>query len=134
MIVKCIGNQVSTLASESVRRRVSAWTSSEGEYQNLEIEGRWPVQAVEYLDDGLWFYLHTIEESEHPYPYASEFFVIEDSRFPDNWSAEVQRLDEETQKLKRISFDAWARDDAFFEKLVNGDPVAVSIYKAARLI
>lgn len=132
MIVKCIGNDVSLLAFDSVKERLRWWMNSDGQYSDLEIGRRYPVQAVEYIDNGIWFQLHSIEVSEHPYPYASEFFVIEDSSLPKEWRAKFTVKDGNIM-LKRITFPEWAEDDLFYEKLVDGESEYVSKYLSNRL-
>lgn len=132
MIIKCIANDISFLASNNARERVRWWTDSHGRYNDLEIGNHYQVQAVEYFKDGLFYYLHTIETGEHPYPYASEFFVIEDSLFPREWVVSFQ-TDNGQNKLKRITFPKWAKDDHFFEKLVDGESEYVSEYLRNRI-
>src|SRR5215203_5279103 len=114
MLLKCIGNNVSTLASEEAKARIKNWTNSEGEYIDLEIGRAYIAQAVEHLDGGIFYYLHSVDVSEHPYPYAVEFFEIEDSSIPTHW--EVSFKDESgIRKFNRLSFPEWANDDLFFE-------------------
>lgn len=131
MIVKCIGNDISILNSDSSLDRIRRWTDSEGRYNDLETGAIYSVEALEYLDNGIWFYLHTIPESEHPYPYASEFFVIEDSEFPKNWRVSFN-VEDGVPKLKRITFSEWAEDDLFFEKLIDSEADYVAIYMKNR--
>lgn len=131
MLVKCIGNALSSLESAAARNRIRHWTDSEGNYTDLEISEKYIVEAIEYLDDGMWFYLHTIPESEHPYPYASEFFVIEDSEFPEHWRVSFN-VKKGLPKLKRITFSEWAEDDLFFEKLVDSEVDYVAMYMKNR--
>ncbi len=126
MIVRCIGKDISFLSSEAARTRILSWTDSAGCYSDLNIGQVFSVQAVENLDDGLFFYLHTLEESEHPYPYAAEFFQLLDTSFPRSWETSV---DGDGQGgLKRITFSEWAKDDVFYEKLVDGEQQSVETY------
>lgn len=131
MIVKCIGNALSSLESAAARDRIRHWTDSEGNYTHLEIGEKYIVEALEYLDNGIWFYLHTIPESEHPYPYASEFFSIEDSEFPEHWRVSFN-VTNGLPKFKRITFSEWAEDDLFFEKLIDSEADYVAIYMKNR--
>jgi len=34
--------------------------------------------------------------------------------------------------IKRISFPEWAKDDQFFERLIDGDKMAIAIYRKQR--
>jgi hypothetical protein len=132
MIVRCIGNDISFLALDSVKERLRWWMNSDGQYSDLEIGQRYAVQAVEYLDDGIWFQLHTIDVSEHPYPYASEFFVIEDSSLPQEWQSTFT-MKEGNIMLKRITFREWAEDNLFYEKLIDGVQEYVSVYLSKKI-
>jgi hypothetical protein len=131
MLVKCIRNSVSTLASDEASARTKAWTNSEGKYADLEIDKIYPVEAIEYIDNGIFYYLHSVDASEHPYPYASEFFGIENSSLPESWDLSL-RAESGLTRLKRLTFPEWANDDLFFEKLVDGDPECVAIYATLR--
>jgi hypothetical protein len=132
MIVKCIGNDISILSLDATRNRLGRWMDSDGRYSDLEIGQTYTVQALEYLDHGIWFYIHTIDVSEHPYPYASEFFNVEDSSFPINWHTTLHRSNG-YETLKRITFREWAVDNSFYERIVEGDAGTVATYLRNRL-
>ena len=127
MIVKCIVNDISSVKPKDAKDRLHGWANSEGKYNDLNIGEEYAVQAVENLENGLFYYLHTVDVSEHPYPYPSELFVIEDSFLSIEWEASF-RVDDGRTKIKRITFSRWAKDDLFFEKLVEGDAECVSEY------
>lgn len=76
-------------------------------------------------------YLHTIEDSDLPYPYPLEFFNLLDTTLPPAWKVAVKLTADETQTVL-IGFSDWAEDIRFYEKLVAGDERAVVSYKLHR--
>lgn len=127
MIVKCVQNDVSLIGLEAVKSRLQSYIHLDGPDSYLEINQYYPVQAIENRGGGFWFYLHTVEDNEYPFPYPAEFFSIQDSSLPDDWQA---KLTEENGNLvlKRISFQEWTKDDNFYEKLIGEFSEYIQIY------
>src|SRR5687767_13036217 len=100
MIVRCIANEISFLKLADAKERVAGWIGLGGKYNDLEMGKAYPVQAIECLENGIFYYLHTIDISEHPYPFPSEFFTMEDSTLPADWEASLKIADGR-HRLKR---------------------------------
>ncbi|MFZ2643177.1 MAG: hypothetical protein WA117_19450 [Verrucomicrobiia bacterium] len=128
MRIVCIKNTLAAIAESEVRERLRRSIHMDGPITDLEIGREYAVQAVEERDGGLWFYLHTVSVNDYPYPYPAEMFELRDNTVPAGWvvSMEVQRG---SVGLKRITFPAWATDDVFYERLVDGDVETVSAYR-----
>lgn len=131
MIVKCITNNISFVTNKDAAERVKQWVNSEGVYNDLVTGKEYSVQNVEYFGGGLFYYLQSVEVSEHPYPYVAEFFETIDSSFPPSWEVSFN-IENERRRFKRITFSEWANDDLFFEKLIDGESEYVSIYANQR--
>jgi hypothetical protein len=86
------------------------------------------VYAIEFRDSGYWFFLHVTKSKEYPLPYPAEFFEVVDSNIPTGWSMKFE-LELGQVLLKRISYEEWAKDDTYFENLIDGDAECVSIFK-----
>ncbi|MHB1003555.1 MAG: hypothetical protein ACYC1B_06995, partial [Thermoleophilia bacterium] len=78
-------------------------------------------------DEGWWFYLHTVAVNDYPFPYHAEFFAIEDDSIVGDWKMKWE-LEEGNLRLVRIAPEIWAHDDTFYERLIDGDPVAIAQY------
>lgn len=132
MIVKCVGNNISFIKNDDVRKRIREWLDTEGGYNDIEVGNEYQVQAVAYFDGGTFYYLHSVDLSEHPYPYVAEFFEIVDSSLPATWEVGFQ-VESGKKRFKRLTFSEWATDDTFFEKLLDGDTQCISIYAENRI-
>ena len=129
MRVKCIANDVGRLDDVVVRKRLALSIHLDGADEDLVIGSTYFVFALaRWNDGGIWIYLNTVDESEHPYPYPLEMFDVIDSALSANWCVNFEQLSS-GKALKRISFPEWANDDCFYEKLVDGDKTAMAIYE-----
>ena len=132
MIVKCIANNISFLSREDIRERVREWVNSEGEYNDIEIGIEYVVQAIGYFRGGVFYYLHSVEVSEFPYPYVAEFFEVVDSSLPANWEVSF-RVEDGKKRFKRLTFSEWANDDFFYEKLIDDDDQSIALYQNKKI-
>lgn len=132
MRVECVKNEVTELDGASVRERIRRSVHLDGPLTDLVIGREYAVQALEQRDGGMWFYLHTVPTNDYPFPYPAEMFECRDNTLPSEWSV---RLEQERGNLfwRRLAFSEWANDDGFYERLVNGDPEAVVLYRRRRL-
>lgn len=129
MRVKCFVNDISKLNDATLKRRLAESIHREGADEDLVIGSNYVVLGIDrWSDGGLRVYLHTVEESDYPYPYPIEMFEVVDSTVPTGWCVtfEQQPLG---VGIKRIGFPEWVNDDSFYERLVDGDEAAIAIYK-----
>jgi hypothetical protein len=129
MRVKCISNDVATVATDVVRARLARSIRLQGADSTLALGCEYCVQAVEQLDGGLWFYLHTVDPVGYPHPYPAEMFEILDCTVPDGWCLRVEQ-GPLGARWRRLSFAEWAQDDIYYEKLVDDDIDALRIYRS----
>lgn len=133
MRVRCIANDVDKLGNTIVRKRLAESIHREGKDEDLVVDSTYVVLAVErWGDGGIRVYLHTVEESDHPYPYPIEMFEVIDSAVPAGWCVTFEQQSF-GMSMKRISFPEWANDDSFYERLVDGDEAAIVIYKHRKM-
>jgi hypothetical protein len=132
MRVKCIANSVSTLDSPALRDRLNRSIHLDGPLSDLDLGKIYNVIALQESDGGVWLMLHTVEESDHPYPYPVEMFEVLDPALPADWCVNFA-WHENGLFVKRISFPEWANDAQFYERLLNGDGPTISIYQKLRL-
>jgi len=132
MKVQCSFNQVSNIPEIEVKNRLAESIHRNGPDDDL-IEGRaYTVLALaRWSDGGIRVYLHTIEESDHPYPYPLEMFEVIDPTIPANWRIGFEQRPGGIE-IKLMSFPDWVEDARFYEKLVEGDERAIASYKLQR--
>lgn len=127
MLVKCELNDLRSLREDSVRSRLEESIHLDSLQEYFTVGQTFKVQAIEYMRNGVWIYIHTSEDFTYPHPFPAEFFSIEDNSVPGNWC--IKWIQEEGAiKIKRLSFREWVEDDTFYERLIDGNPQAVEVY------
>jgi hypothetical protein len=126
MRVRCTNNDLAHIRDSGVLERLRLSIHIDGSDANLDVGQEYAVQAVEKRSDsGLWLYVHSVPESEFPYPHPIEFFEIVDSAIPNDWQAASSRHGKFC-----LSFREWVSDDGFCERLVNGEAAAIKTYRS----
>jgi hypothetical protein len=128
MRVRCTRNDLDAIRDAAVSTRLRRAIKIEGPLDDLTIGAEYAVQAMTQRDGGFWLFLHTVPQSDFPYPYPVEFFQFIDSSPPSHWRLEYGRSGH-GPVFKTLSFAEWATDDLFYEKLVDGEEDAVRIYR-----
>lgn len=127
MRVKCLTNNINLLNDPLVYSRLQKSIHLDGELTDLSLGEIYNVLAIEERDEGVWIFLHTVEESDYPYPYPIELFEVIDNYLNSNWCIKFEMLTNKSF-VKILSFSEWTNDSLFYEKLVNGDTKAITIY------
>jgi hypothetical protein len=128
MLVKCYANSLNVLDNFLVSKRLQRSIQVDGELSDLIVGKVYDVLAIEERDGGVWFFIHTVKESEYPYPYPSEFFEVLDTSLGRGWCVKFESTGDKSI-IKRISFYEWANDAFFYEKLIDGDKDAKRAYR-----
>lgn len=132
MKVQCRFNQVSDIPDIEVKNRLSESIHRNGPDDDLIVGMTYTALALtRWGDGGIRVYIHTIEESDHPYPYPLEMFEIVDPTIPANWRINFEQRSRGVD-IKLMSFSDWVDDVRFYEKLVEGDEHALASYKIIR--
>ena len=129
MRVKCKYNNVSDIPDSAVRERLPESIQCENLDEDLIVGNVYAVVALaRWNDGGVRVYLHTVKESDFPYPYPLEMFDVVDPAIPENWNLSFVSLPGRVE-VKMMGFSEWTADNQFYEKLVDGDECAIAIYK-----
>lgn len=131
MRAKCIINRLASITDKIARDRIGDSIRIEGPLTDLSVGQEYPVQALEERYGGLWVYIHTVEINNYPYPYPAEFFEFTDTKLPSDWHISFE-MRQGNLVWNRIAGAFWVEDDAFFDRLVEGDLEAISLYKKFR--
>lgn len=133
MRVRCVANDIEKLNNSIVRKRLVESIHREGADEDLTVNAVYAVLAMEqWSDGGIRVYLHTVGESNYPYPYPVEMFEVVDATVTTSWCVTFFEQQSLGMSIKRISFPEWAHDDFFYERLVDGDEAVIAIYKQHR--
>jgi hypothetical protein len=127
MIVKCIGRSFGHLSAD----RVSAHyrENVHVDEENISVGSLYIVYGVAFRGEFPWYLICEYEGDDYPRPHFSRLFEIVDDRIPPGWSF---RLDVVNVGQAAVLPVQWARDPSFFEKLVDGNPDALSFFKSLK--
>lgn len=101
-------------------------------FDELDEGATYEVLALEFeRQEGWRVFVHSIEGRPFPSPYPLGLFSIADASVPPGWEAAFG-TGADGAFLRRLSFATWARDDHFFERLIDFDPDALDAYDEAR--
>ena len=126
--VRCEANDLESLPT-SVRERLSQSIWTKGAIDPLQLGHEYDVWALVRWDDGLRVY---IDWGEYwPSPYPIEFFSVIRADIPSGWLVTFTAVAERGE-IDCISFPEWCEDRYFYERLLDCDPAAVSIYQSRR--
>lgn len=95
-------------------------------------EREYPVYAVTVLLGITWYYV--MDDDRHPWPtwVPAPLFDVVDGSLPSSWRLGYFRFARDDQ-YPILSFPEWAQDHQFYERLVDGDPVAVEVFSHRRV-
>jgi hypothetical protein len=123
MLVRCVENRVSSLTDAVIREHVKQHVHLE--VIGLDVGRCYQVFGVSFRAGVPWYLICEDINDEYPTPYCSSFFELIDGSFGSGWSLTLSR-----SNVGEVSIlpDEWAKDDRFLEKLVDGEPDAVSYF------
>jgi hypothetical protein len=128
MRVKCKFNAVNDIPDTGVRERLSKSIHRDNPDDDLVVGNIYAVVALaRWNDGGFWVYLHTVKESDFPYPYPLEMFDVADPAIPNNWHISFVSQPGGVE-VEMMTFAEWIADSQFYEKLVDGDERAIALY------
>jgi len=91
----------------------------------LEIGKCYQVFGISFRTGIPWYLICEDINDEYPTPFCSSFFEVVDGSLGSGWSF---ALSHPSVGENSILPDVWAKDGFFLEKLVNGEPDAVSYF------
>ncbi|GAB3910619.1 hypothetical protein GCM10027612_86820 [Microbispora bryophytorum subsp. camponoti] len=102
----------------------------------LTIGKEYVVYAISVAKDVFWYYV--LDDDERPYPiwYPGPLFEISDDAIPSRWVIGYIPARSGTSRVgtSLISFREWAGDPLFYERLMDGDPVAAAVFQRERML
>ncbi len=132
MIVRCLCNDLSALASQQQARRLRESSHLDHPLYELKVGALYAVQAMEQWHDGWRLYLHTDEQDRFPRPYPLELFEIVDDTLSAGWRINLAPGAGEEPRLV-CAFPEWSRDPGFYKRLIDDDEACVALYRRYRL-
>lgn len=133
MKVLCKFNSLSEISEQHIIKRLKRYILNSDGSVDLEIGREYTVYGIVFWDNCPWFYLCAEEDDEYPKPFSAEFFhVLDDSLSPCWRLSSFQQ--ENYEATTSLVFKEWAKDPSFYERLVDGDSDAVTLFAKYRKV
>ena len=117
MKIKCIENNFLRLNDKSVVKKIKKYFYLSDGNVNLIINKKYIVYGIMFRENHPWFYICIDDEDEYPTAYPMDLFEIIDDKLSEYWRLSIRE--------SSFVFEEWANDSTFYERLVDGDPVAI---------
>jgi len=129
MLVKCVENRILSLTDSAIRDHVKQYVHLKT--IGLVIGRCYPVFGVSFRAGIPWYLICEDITDEYPIPFCSSFFDLLDGSFSSGWSLTLSQ-----SNVGEVSIlpDEWAMDERFLEKLVDGEPDAISYFNELKVI
>ncbi|MEZ0579131.1 hypothetical protein [Nocardioides sp. MH1] len=128
MIVRCIANTGASLPAANIDTRRGYDRATEFP---LTIGDSYAVFAFTIFLGTGWYYVIDDDRLDWPTWMPASLFDVVDGSIPAGWKLGYVRLSADDQR-PIVSFPEWADDPAFYERLVDQDPVAVQVFDRRR--
>ena len=129
MLIRYTGKTINNLSSAETRARIA----KSGDFSDLS-NYLIPTKVYEVFalslwnDGGMRAYIHSSDNCYFPLPYPFEFFEVVDSYIAEDWVVS-SILNTTYFRNITISFQKWALDETFYERLVEGDLECITAYE-----
>ena len=88
--------------------------------------------GITIRDNHPWFYVFEDAEDDYPIPIPHFYFDIIDCKIENSWTLATEVFASGEAFTEFVPFE-WARDDAFYEKLLDEDEKCMEVMKAIKL-
>lgn len=132
MRIICNFNNIYKLENEDATTRIKKYIRLTDGQVNLVIGNIYNVYGILFRDNAPWYYVCTFSDDTYPSPFPAELFEVLEDELPACW-----RLSFQNNKgviKSELVFPEWARDRMYYERLIDGDPQAITIFNKYRKI
>ena len=133
MKIKCIYNRISELRDDlvikNIKNNLQRFNSDNVPISYLEMGREYVVYGITFIDNLPWFYVCDEDRDEYPIARYSGFFEIINPKFSRYWELSTEISNDLNKIFSRIVIPEWAKNDLFYERLVDGEELEVSIFK-----
>lgn len=131
MRVCCDESNIFNLESDAVIERLKKYIRLSDGQLNIEKGKEYCVYGILFRDNSPWFYICLDEEDDYPTPYPAELFRVVDNNYSSFWKLSFVSFPS-GQVCSSIVFDEWSKDTSFYERLLDDDPEAISVFRKYR--
>lgn len=121
---RCISNSINLIADENIKRHVQKYIHLSE--LDLRVGNEYTMYGIFFRDGVPWYLMCEQNDDDYPTPQCSEFFVLVDGRIPDGWVFSPYSANLASPAILPAT---WARDGRFLEKLVDGEPISIELFR-----
>lgn len=133
MKVLCVINNIYQLKEISTVERLKKYIHLSDGQLNLEKNKEYNVYGVFFRDNSPWYYINIDDETLEPTLYPAEVFNITNKNLSSYWQLS-SIIYPDGIKVTSLVFDEWAKDSLFYERLIDGDPEALALFKKYKIL
>jgi hypothetical protein len=129
MLVRCLRNRIDLLEDPAIRRHVEEHVHLESIC--LTIGECYQVFGIFFRAGVPWYLLCENSEDDYPIPFCFAFFELVDGSIGSGWCLSLSN-----SNVGNVAIlpDQWASDERFLERLVDGEPDAISYFNELKAI
>lgn len=129
MIVTCVCQGQQESWGEKARKAFSDRCRPPWD-DNIEVGREYPVYGVFFWGGFPWYLICYEPDDTCPAPKFALLFEQTDPTIPNTWILVPHNLNAGGAALLHPT---WAKDDAFYEKLVDGDPTCAGVFRLMKV-
>lgn len=134
MKVICIANNIQKLQDQEAQNRLKDYIRTSSGEIDLVIGKEYVVYGVEHWGDIPWYYLCSEEYDDYPKPFAADFFTVVDGSLSRHWQFKYNSASGKKNSVSSLLFKSWSEDETFYERVVDGDEEAISLFTNYRAL
>jgi hypothetical protein len=127
MKVLCAINNIFEIKDAVTLDRMKKYIHLSDGQLDLEKSVEYCVYGIIFRDNSPWYYLCLDEDDESPSPFPADLFKVTDDSLSSYWRLSSQSFTDGV--ISSMVFDEWANDSSFYERLIDGDPLAIELFK-----
>lgn len=127
MKIKCLSNVGSSLPEDCLEPRVNLDKTT---IFSLAIGKEYVVYGMTVYRNYIWYYISDEKGLDYPFWYASPLFEVTDNRLSSYWRYGYFPGVSSNLTYPILSFEEWAMDKYFYDRLTDGVEKDVYIFKS----
>ena len=134
MFVRCVSSNIGSVNPQSaIGRELHQSVRTHGGELDVTVGRTYTVYGVAIRNCIPWYFIadDSYEWSLYPLAYAPAFFVETDVRVSSCWTIGFRGANVKVEGVREVifSFEEWAQDEVFYERLVNGNESDLELFQ-----
>jgi hypothetical protein len=126
MKIECMSNSATTLSEELIRPELGL---GRDRVFSLKVGKQYVVYGLTFNLGNVWYYICDEDYTYYPIWNPSPLFRIVDGRVSSFWRLGLYSVGSSRLAMAIMSFEEWVNDPLFYDKLTDGDEIAVAVFR-----